>query len=89
MSRIKAKYPNIERPSQKISIDNQTVIMGTFDSIYTYKSNWIKYIFMYNENIALSSSDLSGIIIPKRYLNETIKNEILKMYSNIEIIKIS
>ena len=87
--RLKEKHPTIERPLQKVIINDRIITMDTFDSIYTYKSNWPKYLFIYDENIAISSSDLSGVILPKRYLSEDLKKEILKMFNEINQIKIS
>ncbi len=87
--RINSKFPNIDRPFQKVTLDNKYITMDTFDSTYIYKDNWFKYLILYNDNITLASSDLSGIIIPKRYLTETVKNEIHIMFNDIEKIEIS
>ncbi len=87
--RLKEKHPTIERPKQKVIICDRIIKMDTFDSTYTYKSNWPKYVFKYNDNIAISSSELSGVILPKRYLSDDLKNEILRMFNNIEHIEIS
>ena len=82
-SNVIGKYNKIIRNHQKLEIHTNQIVIDTDDSKYIYKANWIKYIIEYNNNFAIASADFTGIIIPKRYLDEIIKQKIIKMFPDI------
>jgi hypothetical protein len=49
-----------------------------------YKKEWIKYLFFYEENMAILSQDYMAIIIPS--VSDEIRQKMKKIYSDIEIL---
>ncbi len=52
-----------------------------------YKKEWIKYLFYYDNNLAVLSEDYSAIIIPS--ITEECRKKIEEMYSSLEKIVIA
>lgn len=52
----------------------------------TYNRSWMKYICLYENNLAVLSYNYSAIIVPEKYLSEDIRDKLLSMYSFLEKI---